>query len=394
MTGYSRGAATANLVAGELNNGRKLPKVELAASDMYAFCFESPAGTLESFGAKASVHKNIVNIINLNDFVTKVAPDAKNFEFTRYGRDIELPTKELVGDKQYYLLRDRMLRGLEQIESLDEYVVDDFKWKKLGLSIKLSKNNVKFSVDDNSQKHILKEYLDTVIDTFTAEELLNRNYYVKYHQANMREFIDILLGDSKHTTEVTTLEICKLIVDIKLASIKGKIPYELRQKLGKVLGVEYIADESISSLIELFLEFIVKHPNLSITLFENKKIIMAAHQPEICLAWLRSQDKNYTEPLPILRSRKRMAHSQEKKVYYKTNVIVEGEAFGTILGGGLTQENDKAELYAIPIENGQFDGWYKDGVLISKELECDYTVTGESTLVAKFSANNGAENEK
>ena len=37
---------------------------------------------------------------------------------------------------------------------------------------------------------------------------------------------------------------------------------------------------------------------------------------------------------------------------------------------------------------------YKDGVLISKELECDYTVIAESNLVAKFSAKNGAENEK
>lgn len=112
LTGYSRGGATANLVAGELNNGRKLPQVTLGSSDLFAFCFEPPAGTLEKLGAKDTKHHNIVNIVNLNDVVTKVAPNAEKFEFTRYGKDIILPTKETVGETQYSLLRDRMLREL------------------------------------------------------------------------------------------------------------------------------------------------------------------------------------------------------------------------------------------------------------------------------------------
>ena len=173
-----------------------------------------------------------------------------------------------------------------------------------------------------------------------------------------------------------------------------KEDYTLQQKLGQALGLDDITRELNSSALELFGDFILKHPNLTLTLFENLKIVGAAHQPEICLAWLRSQDKNYTEPLPILQNRKRSAVVEEKKTYYKTNVIIEGLAFGKILGGGVTQEFDKAELYAIPFENGQFDGWYKDGTLISKELECDYTVTEESTLVARFSAIEESANEK
>jgi hypothetical protein len=71
LTGYSRGAATANLLAGELNSGRKLPQVELASSDLYAFCFESPAGTLASFNPRNKKNDNIINIVNPNDVVTK-----------------------------------------------------------------------------------------------------------------------------------------------------------------------------------------------------------------------------------------------------------------------------------------------------------------------------------
>ena len=60
----------------------------------------------------------------------------------------------------------------------------------------------------------------------------------------------------------------------------------------------------------------------------------------------------------------------------------------------MTAENEKAELYAIPSENGEFDGWIRDNELISTDLECDYTVTGESTLTAKFSARGDKNDEK
>ena len=394
LTGYSRGGATANLLAGELNSGRKLPQVELAPSDLYAFCFEPPAGTLASFDPRNKKNDNIINIVNLNDVVTKVAPDTKNFEFTRYGKDILLPTRELVGESQYSLLRDRMLRELEKIESLDDYIVDNFKWKKLSLNVNLSNKSIKFSVNDNNQNHILTEYLEKVIGTFTAEELLNRNYYVQNHQESVRGLIAAFLADSNDKAVVSVIELIKIIVDLKTTSVGELITRPLQQKLGQALGLDDITRELNSSALELFGDFILKHPNLALTLFENLKIVGAAHQPEICLAWLRSQDKNYTDPLPILQNRSRSVVVEEKKTYYKTNVIIEGLAFGKILGGGVTQEFDKAELYAIPFENGQFDGWYKDGTLISKELECDYTVTEESTLVARFSAIEESANEK
>ena len=394
LTGYSRGGATANLLAGELNSGRKLPQVELAPSDLYAFCFEPPAGTLASFDPRNKKNDNIINIVNLNDVVTKVAPDTKNCEFTRYGKDILLRTRELVGESQYSLLRDRMLRELEKIESLDDYIVDNFKWKKLSLNVNLSNKSIKFSVNDNNQNHILTEYLEKVIGTFTAEELLNRNYYVQNHQESVRGLIAAFLADSNDKAVVSVIELIKIIVDLKTTSVGELITRPLQQKLGQALGLDDITRELNSSALELFGDFILKHPNLTLTLFENLKIVGAAHQPEICLAWLRSQDKNYTDPLPILQNRSRSVVVEEKKTYYKTNVIIEGLAFGKILGGGVTQEFDKAELYAIPFENGQFDGWYKDGTLISKELECDYTVTEESTLVARFSAIEESANEK
>ncbi len=262
LTGYSRGGATANLLAGELNSGRKLPQVELAPSDLYAFCFEPPAGTLASFDPRNKKNDNIINIVNLNDVVTKVAPDTKNFEFTRYGKDILLPTRELVGESQYSLLRDRMLRELEKIESLDDYIVDNFKWKKLSLNVNLSNKSIKFSVNDNNQNHILTEYLEKVIGTFTAEELLNRNYYVQNHQESVRGLIAAFLADSNDKAVVSVIELIKIIVDLKTTSVGELITRPLQQKLGQALGLDDITRELNSSALELFGDFILKHPNL------------------------------------------------------------------------------------------------------------------------------------
>ena len=298
LTGYSRAAATANLVAGSLNNGRKMPQVTLSPANMYAFCFEPPAGTLDTFDAKKDKHHNVVNIVNLNDIVTKVAPNAENFEFVRYGEDTTLPTKEDVGDTQYNLLRDRMLRELEQIESLNDYLLDDFKWKKISLT------NKSLIVNDTSKDDVLNDYLKTFINTFATEELMNRAYYVRHHQEDLRTIMTAVLGNTSNKRMVYGTEVIKILLDLK-----DNLPKDLileksaLQKFGQLIGIDDLTELN-SSALELLLEFMIKHPNLTVTLFENLQIIGNAHQPEICLAWLRSQDKNYTTPLPLLQNKR------------------------------------------------------------------------------------------
>ena len=72
VVGYSRGAATANLVAAHLNDmANKYTAVSLEKKDIYAYTFETPQNT-KSTNAKKSTYDNIFNIINPIDVVTKV----------------------------------------------------------------------------------------------------------------------------------------------------------------------------------------------------------------------------------------------------------------------------------------------------------------------------------
>ena len=94
VTGYSRGAAVANMTAQRLtyqaNNGAVRG---LTADNIFAYCFECPRMvTTDSPSYEAVVYDNIFNIVNEIDLVPKVAPEAWNFG--RYGITYYVPSAE------------------------------------------------------------------------------------------------------------------------------------------------------------------------------------------------------------------------------------------------------------------------------------------------------------
>lgn len=93
VTGYSRAAATANLVSGELDKVIALGNdISYQRKDVYGYCFETPAGALSEEVNGDSKYDNIFNIINQSDPVPYVAPAAMGFG--RYGIDRYLPSAE------------------------------------------------------------------------------------------------------------------------------------------------------------------------------------------------------------------------------------------------------------------------------------------------------------
>ena len=96
ITGYSRGAATANLVAAEIDDiisgdntaYGNIKNLNTSLNDVYAYTFETPRNTTD-VSVHASRYKNIYNFVNPMDFVPKVAFEVWNFE--RYGTDIYAP---------------------------------------------------------------------------------------------------------------------------------------------------------------------------------------------------------------------------------------------------------------------------------------------------------------
>lgn len=240
-------------------------------------------------------------------------------------------------------------------------------------------------------------------------------------------------------------------------------------------------------------KFMIKHPNLSVTLVSNLDPVAQAHHPDLCLAWLRAQDENYQKekietPEPSKTSKRILIAGdvdikvkretgemeeystdevmelstsaaedttvlvqaseatkvdytvqtidnmdgsvflteefedvelnagekveinlykesenkatelikegeqlssetrgkEESSKYYATNVRVENENLGFVLGGGMTRFANYSPLYSIPRENAEFVGWYKGDELLSSENTYQHQVKAEEELVAKF----------
>ena len=99
IVGYSRAAATANLLGHSLNeltveNSRSssggLGGCTLHLPDIYVYTFATPAGA--TYGSAASAYDpNIYNIVSPVDLVPRVAPGA--WGFTRYGTTLTLPAE-------------------------------------------------------------------------------------------------------------------------------------------------------------------------------------------------------------------------------------------------------------------------------------------------------------
>jgi hypothetical protein len=103
LTGFSRGAAVANIVAGEINaaishEGRlsSSPLANFALENVYAYTFATPRGVLLENVNALSQQGNIFNTVLDSDLVTYIAlskDDAytdSGWDFERYGTDINL----------------------------------------------------------------------------------------------------------------------------------------------------------------------------------------------------------------------------------------------------------------------------------------------------------------
>ncbi|MBQ5825439.1 MAG: hypothetical protein IIW48_11620, partial [Clostridia bacterium] len=101
ITGHSRGAAASNLLAADLIKGGVFAKPE----NIYTYCFATPNSTTLP-ERKEQRFKRIFNIVNPEDFVTKVIPTA--WGYGRYGTTYVLPSKTNTTSSLYSAYRTNM----------------------------------------------------------------------------------------------------------------------------------------------------------------------------------------------------------------------------------------------------------------------------------------------
>ena len=298
ITGFSRAAATTNLVAGALNGGASLGStVTLKPSNLYAYCFEAPAGELTTEVQSKPTYTNIHNIINLNDPVTKVAPKAMGF--MRYGTDHYLPS--VLTTEDYSIIKGIMVYNYKKLEGTGEYIVDDFKMKK----VDLNKNDnspweyeKSIIIDDRFNKTTQAEFLDSLINDVSKQLLKSRLNYVNKYQSGVREifssredekfedFLKILMEKIKNNS-----------VALILRNDREKLIMEYARQSQFESGVDcdiYVIEQLLKDLLTPLFVYGVTNLNKTVTAAYNSGGFGAAHYPDLCLAWMMAMDDNYT----------------------------------------------------------------------------------------------------
>ena len=175
ITGFSRGGATANILAAKLDNTiDSHPKITYSKDDVYAYTFATPAGAVKSNKPHSKKYNNIFNIINFHDLVPLVAPSQTGWSFDRYGITKVLPFSESTSVSAIY--EPKMIKYLKGMGY--EYKVNNFKsYINFGYGPVVQKNN------NDTLGVFNRKFIKSV-----ANQIGGRYPYVLNYQNKLRNF--------------------------------------------------------------------------------------------------------------------------------------------------------------------------------------------------------------
>ena len=301
VSGFSRAAATANLLGARIDQGESLgEKVSITPHDLYCYTFETPQGAQDSH-AKDPIYDNIYNIMNPNDFVPLVSFDV--WDQDRYGQDLYTPAYQI--DENYAELKPGMTAEIKKmgwmsILGLNIDLIDNFKYVDLNL----------FSAGNVTQTEFFQKFIDALM----KDMIINRSYMVQNTQADIQELSSTLLGiDTSRLMNALTIFAGKLAQPATFAKLLNSLT--ITGMIAQGTGVDLFVDLLMESLVEAgcanyngdqvramvknlvprLLYFVVKNPVLSFNLVVNLIQIVNAHFSEVTHAWLRSVPASYFE---------------------------------------------------------------------------------------------------
>ncbi|MCQ2551459.1 MAG: hypothetical protein MJ146_04655 [Clostridia bacterium] len=271
ITGYSRAAACANLLAAKLDN-------RYGNSNIYCYTFETPSGAIRRDNPKDTLYSNIFNLVNPSDPVTYVAPTALGF--ARYGVDMYYPSAETCEN----------FASLEKdVMTFDDYCIDQFK-----------------AVNANySQSYFLSQYIPKV----TKGVLKSRLHYVVNYQDLLRDVLAAVEGELEGDPSEILLPYLEDRILGRMDRLKELLlsddsddQLEGRQCLAKMLNDAYrkagivhkelkAASKEVKFLAEA-LTFALQDVASFTTLLTNIDPIKCGHYPQIALCWLKYMDEN------------------------------------------------------------------------------------------------------
>lgn len=332
VTGYSRAGATANMVAGALDNNHKLSNgATTTLEDVYCYTFEAPQGAVRS--DLSGNYRNIHNVRNTNDLVPLVAPYSWGFARYNYQNDIVLPSLTTTSQKKF----DKQFNAMKAELNKLGFVTFDYKISEMCTVKNFKIDKSKFLpfgdplwwYEDSkvSTESVLKNGINLLADDIIG----SRKYYYDNLQYAIRQIMGIVMdyygaknGLSNYGKEVFD-NFCKDLKELfsfdsityimsPMLSINPFYSYESRvndvmSRLSKKVAVLFKEFAEIDGFIDSVTDILGKTiKKVAKEVWDNNtdsintvsKLVdvlvtsgFQPHYPEVCLAWCRSLDPNY-----------------------------------------------------------------------------------------------------
>ncbi len=409
ITGYSRAAATANLVAADVNNKKlvgtsacyDLNDYNYDTDDVFAYCFETPRNTRDK-NAKNATYNNIFNIVNRIDPVPRVAPAA--WSYVRYGKDCYLPSKETYNPKAYSSLVDKVSNNFDKIYTGkgDKSYKEDFKFYEFKLKYKLiSITHVDVSIVEN--KSISQGVFWDNFVKYLADGLKSPEYYTANYQNGLTKAVYKLMGNIKYDEILQQRDFWDYIYDqisvkyiLKNLSVTSSV---LDNVITEALMIYFAnagmtradATDIADSLSRVLVEFAF-HPNYLLTAIKNGSQLFLPHYTETTLAWLKTLNGDFSEANTALS--KMLTGGETYRVATvncPVNVKVydsDGNLCGSIINNEVQYIENGVSVYVN--DNGEKCFCLPE----DEEFRFEYTGYDDGTLNCSFAEVDAATGEK
>ena len=451
ITGYSRGAAVANLTAAYINNSiGTIPNVSYRQEDVYAYTFEAPRNTKDKQCRSSAKYGNIKNIINPIDPVPMVAMEKWGYE--RYGFDYHIPCEKTTSNygrltveacNYYDAIMGTIHVYLPHVAGqsyLLQSIIDDIalfakndssartqKYSTTLQNIMLSMYKEKSSIPvGDILKNVIMEYLKENTQSANKEKKIIKWMFGEMAQSHYAELTLAWMW----TLNQDTLEAyngrpyfrlikvnCPVDVSVYdgnnslVAKIKGDVPQK-------------IDGSTIESFIDLDDQKIVILPTdeeykVKLEATDNGTMTYSVCDMNISTGKTEhirnyydlelEKGKSYTDVIPEGSSSNKTTDVMENNegttvvpseemsgvdvCNYGYNVIVSSKGNGTVSGSCYKKKGDYALVSATPANGEEFLGWYIGDKKVSTSQEYRICVKDDISLTGVFSTNTSKAQE-
>lgn len=393
ITGYSRGAATANLVAAELNKGildnyEKTKALGATKESIYCYTFETPQNTTDK-NANTTAYSNIFSVVNPIDPVTKVAPSSDGFGFKRYGVTYYLPAAETVSN---YNCKNGIKSQMNEVHKniygsnyKESFVFSEINYNLLGGVFS------GFSIKENKSIGQMT-FVNNLIDIIAREGIKTRaNFYLNYQSAVQDLAAMFMGGYNTPDTDVLIEEVTNVLENYFKEGLSGlyygvthqieSLKSELATVFSENTEVSYDDAYNLLGQVDDLLITVVKHPNYTLSAINNSAQLFYSHYYHVLVGWMA-----YLETVPE-NVRNELLSTSLKYRTVKVNCPVDVNVYdseGNLVASIIDDEVisiDGEYLSTYLDENGQkcivmpFDEEYRIEVTASEDCDVSCSIT-------------------